>query len=95
MDKKEFYRQLMESYTVDAERVKRNAKRKSRNVKSKALVIRRWTVAAAACSVVTAAAVAAVSLGSSGVPHIDSSEGYNITDGGLENARARLSAAEQ
>ncbi len=95
VDKKEFYRQLMESYTVDAERVKRNAKRKSRNVKSKALVIRRWTVAAAACSVVTAAAVAAVSLGSSGVPHIDSSEGYNITDGGLENARARLSAAEQ
>ncbi len=95
MDKKEFYRQLMESYTVDTERVKRNAKRKSRNVKSKALVIRRWTVAAAACSVVTAAAVAAVSLGSSGVPHIDNSEGYNITDGGAENARARLDAAEQ
>lgn len=85
----------MESYTVDTERVKRNAKRKSRNVKSKVLVIRRWTAAAAACSVVTAAAVAAVSLGSSGVPHIDNSEGYNITDGGAENARERLAAAEE
>ena len=95
MDKKEFYRQLMENYTVDTERVKRNAKRKSRNVRSKALVIRRWTAAAAACSVVTAAAVVAVSLGSSGVINPNNSEGYNITDGIEENARARLIAAEE
>lgn len=93
MDKKEFYRQLMETYTVDTDRVKRNAMRKSRNVKSKALVIRNWTVAAAACCAVTAAAVAVVSLSS--VPHIDPSEGYDITDGGVENARARMAEAEQ
>lgn len=92
MDKKEFYRQLMETYTVDTERVKRNAKRKSRNVKSKALAIRNWTVAAAACGAVTAAAFAAVSLSS--VPHIDPSEGYDITDGGEENLRARMAEAE-
>lgn len=92
MDKREFYRQLMEAYTVDTERVKRNAKRKSRNVKSKALAIRNWTVAAAACGAVTAAAVAVVSLSS--VPHMDPSGGYDISDGGLENARARVDAAE-
>lgn len=92
MDKKEFYRQLMETYTVDTERVKRNAKRKSRNVKSKALAIRNWTVAAAACGAVTAAAFAAVSLNS--IPNIDISEGYDITDGGEENLRARIMEAE-
>lgn len=94
MDKKEFYRQLMESYTVDTERVKRGAKRKSRNVKSKALIIRNWTAAAAACGAVTAAAIAVVSLGS--VPNIEnSSGGYDITDGGMEDAMARFVAAEQ
>lgn len=94
MDKKEFYRQLMESYTVDTERVKRNAKRKSRNVKSKALIIRNWTAAAAACGMVTAAAVAVVSLGS--VPDLDnSSGGYDIVDSDSEHALARVAAAEQ
>ncbi|MCM1055662.1 MAG: WD40 repeat domain-containing protein [Bacteroides sp.] len=94
MDKKEFYRQLMESYTVDTERVKRGAKRKSRNLKSKALMIRNWTAAAAACGAVTAAAIAVVSLGS--VPDLENtSGGYDITDGGMENAMARLAAAEQ
>lgn len=95
MDKKEFYRQLMESYTVDTERVKRGAKRKSRNVKSKALMIRNWTTAAAACGAVTAAAIAVVSLSS--VPDLsNSSGGYDISeDGGMEAAMARFAAAEQ
>lgn len=95
MDKKEFYRQLMETYTVDTERVKRGAKRKSRNVKSKALMIRNWTTAAAACGAVTAAAIAVVSLSS--VPDLgNSSGGYDISeDGGMEAAMARFAAAEQ
>lgn len=95
MDKKEFYRQLMESYTVDTERVKRGAKRKSRNVRSKALMIRNWTTAAAACGAVTAAAIAVVSLSS--VPDLgNSSGGYDISeDGGMEAAMARFAAAEQ
>lgn len=95
MDKKEFYRQLMETYTVDTERVKRGAKRKSRNVKSKALMIRNWTTAAAACGAVTVAAVAVVSLSS--VPDLgNSSGGYDISeDGGMEAAMARFAAAEQ
>lgn len=95
MDKKEFYRQLMETYTVDTERVKRGAKRKSRNVKSKALMIRNWTTAAAACGAVTAAAIAVVSLSS--VPDLgNSSGGYDISEaGGMEAAMARFAAAEQ
>lgn len=95
MDKREFYRQLMETYTVDTEKVKCNAKRRS--VKSKAPNIQKWTAAAAACAAVTAAGFMIVSLNS--LPQaggIDpQSGGIDITDDNIENAMERMRKAEK
>lgn len=95
MDKREFYRQLMETYTIDTEKVKCNAKRRS--VKSRAPNIQKWTAAAAACAAVTAAGFIIVSLNSlpqdSGIdPH---SSGIDITDDNIESAMERMRKAEK
>lgn len=95
MDKREFYRQLMETYTIDTEKVKCNAKRRS--VKSKTPNIQKWTAAAAACAAVTAAGFIIVSLNSlpqdSGIdPH---SSGIDITDDNIESAMERMRKAEK
>lgn len=84
MNKNEFYRNLMLTYTVDTEKVKRIAKR--RVVKRSSRVLR-IIPGAAACAAVTAAAITIVSLGS-------------VPDGGVdiysdETAIARVAAAEQ
>lgn len=92
MDKREFYRQLMETYTVDTEKVKCNAKR--RRAKAKTLNIQKWTAAAAACAAVTAAGFIIVSLNS--LPQdMNPQSGFDITDGNVENAMERLRVAEK
>ena len=87
MNKNEFYRNLMLTYTVDTEKVKRIAKRRVVKRSSKLL---RIIPGAAACAAVTAAAVTLVSLGTFG----------NGRDGGVDiegdaAAIARMAAAEQ
>lgn len=84
MNKKEFYKNLMLTYTVDTDKVKRIAKR--RVVKRSSRVLR-IIPGAAACAAVTAAAVAIVSLGAAG------DGGVDITSD--DTAIARMAAAEQ
>ena len=84
MNKKEFYKNLMLTYTVDTDKVKRIAKR--RVVKRSSRVLR-IVPGAAACAAVTAAAVAIVSLGAAG------DGGVDITSD--DTAIARMAAAEQ
>lgn len=95
MDKREFYKQLMETYTVDTEKVKCNAKRRSAKVKTSN--IQKWTAAAAACAAVTAAGFMIVSLNS--LPQaggIDPQRGgIDITDDNIENAMERMRKAEK
>ena len=87
MNKNEFYKNLMLTYTVDTEKVKRIAKR--RVVKRSSRVMR-ILPGAAACAAVTAAAITIVSLGT----FRDGREaGMDIT--GDEAAIARAAAAEQ
>ena len=86
MNKNEFYKNLMLTYTVDTEKVKRIAKR--RVVKRSSRVLR-IIPGAAACAAVTAAAVTIVSLGAAG----RDPAGVDIT--GDEAAAARMAAAEQ
>ena len=85
MNKNEFYKNLMLTYTVDTEKVKRMAKR--RVVKRSSRVLR-FIPGAAACAAVTAAAVTIVSLGAAG-----RDPGVDITSD--EAAVARMAAAEQ
>lgn len=85
MNKNEFYKNLMLTYTVDTEKVKRIAKR--RVVKRSSRVLR-FIPGAAACAAVTAAAVTIVSLGAAG-----HDPGVDITSD--EAAVARMAAAEQ
>lgn len=87
MNKKEFYKELMLSYTVDTEKVKRIAKR--RIVKRSGNVMR-WVSGAAACAAVTAAAVALVSLGT-----VRPGEDIDMTGDGNSAAMERLEAAMQ
>lgn len=85
MNKKEFYRELMESYTIDTEKIKCNAKRKipeSRRVSN----VHRWVTSFAACA--AAAAIAVVSLSVFG------NKGVDITDSNLDDAIERFYAAE-
>lgn len=85
MNKKEFYRELMENYTIDTEKIKCNAKRKipeSRRVSN----VHRWVTSFAACA--AAAAIAVVSLSVFG------NKGVDITDGNLDDAIERFYAAE-
>ena len=84
MNKKEFYKNLMLTYTVDTEKVKRMAKR--RVVKRSSNVLRILPTAAA-CAAVTAAAVTIVSLGSA------REAGFDIQSD--EALIARMAAAEQ
>lgn len=92
MDKREFYKQLMETYTVDTEKVKCNAKR--RRAKAKTLNIQKWTAAAAACATVTAAGFMIVTLNS--LPQdINPQSGVDIIDENVENAMERLRVAEK
>ena len=84
MNKKEFYKNLMLTYTVDTDKVKRIAKRRVVKRSSRVLSI---LPGAAACAAVTAAAVTIVSLGS--VPDA----GVDITND--EELIARMAAAEQ
>lgn len=86
MNKKEFYRQLMETYTVDTEKIKCGAKRRA--LKKNTSSIGKWVISAAAC---TAAAVAVVSLCVNLAPN----PGINITEEGLDTAIERVYAAEQ
>lgn len=86
MNKKEFYRQLMETYTVDTEKIKCAAKRKA--LKKNTSSIGKWVVSAAAC---TAAAAAAVFVGINIAPK----PGINITEEGLDTAIERVYAAQQ
>ena len=85
MNKKEFYRNLMLTYTVDTDKVKRIAKR--RVVKRSSRILR-FIPGAAACAAVTAAAVTIVSLGAAG-------RGGGVDIVGDEAAYARMAAAEQ
>lgn len=87
MNKNEFYKNLMLTYTVDTEKVKRIAKR--RVVKRSSRVMR-IIPGAAACAAVTAAAITIVSLGSF---RSDRDAGVDIV--GDEAAIARAAAAEQ
>lgn len=85
MNKKEFYRELMESYTIDSEKIKCNAKRKipePRRVSD----IHRWVTSFAACA--AAAAIVVVSLSVFG------SKGVDIVDENLDDTIERLYAAE-
>lgn len=85
MNKKEFYRELMESYTIDSEKIKCNAKRvipEHRRVSD----IHRWVTSFAACA--AAAAVVVVSLSVFG------SRGVDIVDENLDDTIERLYAAE-
>ena len=85
MNKKEFYRELMENYTIDTERIKCNAKRKvpdHRRVSS----VNRWVTSFGACA--AAAAIVVVSLSVFG------NKGVDIVDENLDGAIERLYAAE-
>ena len=85
MNKNEFYKNLMLTYTVDTEKVKRIAKR--RVVKNSSRVLR-IIPGAAACAAVTAAAVTLVSLGAAG-----RGDGIDIVSDA--DAVARMEAAER
>ena len=85
MNKNEFYKNLMLTYTVDTEKVKRIAKR--RVVKNSSRVLR-IIPGAAACAAVTAAAVTLVSLGTAG-----QGDGIDIVSDA--DAVARMEAAER
>ena len=87
MNKNEFYRNLMLTYTVDTEKVKRIAKR--RVVKRSSRVLR-IIPGAAACAAVTAAAITIVSLGTFG-----NGSGGGVDIVGDEAAMARAVAAEE
>lgn len=86
MDKKEFYRELMITYTVDTEKIKCGAKRRA--LKKNNSNILKWISCTAAC---TAAAAAVVILSMNVFPK----PGVNITDTGLDTAIERVYAAEQ
>ncbi len=89
MDKREFYKQLMENYTIDTEKVKCNAKRRYRNQSTGRL--HKWTVGIAACTAVAAvAAITVVSINS-----LPNRSGVDITDSSIESAMERLRAADQ
>lgn len=85
MDRKDFYRELMETYTVDTEKIKCLAKRKA--VKKNGSNAFRWVTCAAACT----AAAAAIVIFSNMLPK----PGVDITDAGLDTAIERVYAAEQ
>lgn len=87
MNKKEFYKELMLTYTVDTEKIKRVAKR--RIVRRSGNVLR-WVSGGAACAAVTAAAVALVSLGT-----VRPGEDIDMTGDGYSAAMERLEAAMQ
>ena len=85
MNKKEFYRELMENYTIDTERIKRNARRitpEHRRMSS----VNRWVTSFGACA--AAAAIVVVSLSVFG------NKGVDIVDENLDGAIERLYAAE-
>lgn len=84
MNKKEFYKNLMLTYTVDSEKVKRIAKRRAVKRSSRVL---RILPSATACAAVTAAAVTIVSLGTAREAGVDI-----ISD---EELIARMAAAEK
>ncbi len=86
MDKKEFYRELMKTYTVDTEKIKCGAKRRA--LKKNNSNTLKWISCTAAC---TAAAAAVVFLSVNMFPK----PGVNITDTGLDTAIERVYAAEQ
>lgn len=85
MNKNEFYRELMKSYTIDTEKIKCNAKRKSPECR-RVSNIHRWVTSFAACA--AAAAIAVVSLSVFG------GRGVDITEPNLDNAIERVYAAE-
>ncbi len=89
MDKREFYKQLMENYTIDTEKVKCNAKRRYRNQGTGRL--HKWTAGIAACTAV--AAVATITVIS--ISNLPNHGGVDITDSSIESAMERLRAADQ
>lgn len=86
MDRKEFYRELMETYTVDTEKIKCSAKRKA--VRKNGSNTLKWVACTAAC---TAAAAAIVTLSVNMQPK----PGVNIAEPDLDSAIERVYAAEQ
>lgn len=88
MDKREFYKQLMENYTVDTEKIKCNAKR--RYQKKSTGILHKWTAGIAACTAVAAAAAITV-VSINNLP----SGGIDITDSSIAAAMERLHAADQ
>ena len=89
MDKREFYKQLMENYTLDTEKIKCNAKR--RYQKQSTGMLHKWTAGIAACTAV--AAVAAVTLVS--ISNLPDRRGIDITDSSIEAAMERIHAADE
>lgn len=85
MNKKEFYRELMQTYTVDTEKVKCIAKRRALKKTSSPL---KWITCAAAC---TAAAAVVIVLSVNMFPK----PGVDIVDNELDSAIERVYAAQQ
>ena len=86
MNKKEFYRQLMQTYTVDTEKIKCAAKRRALKKTSSPL---KWITCTAAC---TAAAAVAIVFAVNTLPNLG---GVDIVDSGLDSAIERVYAAQQ
>lgn len=86
MNKKEFYKELMKSYTIDTEKIKCNAKRKVPLRTAKTGNVRRWVTSFAACA--AAAAVAVVSLS------FFNNSGVDIKEPNLDMDIQRVYAAE-
>lgn len=85
MNKKEFYRELMQNYTVDTEKVKCAAKRRALKKTSSPL---KWITCTAAC---TAAAAVVIVFAVNMLPK----PGVDIVDSGLDSAIERVYAAQQ
>lgn len=88
MDKREFYKQLMENYTIDTEKIKCNAKRRYQHKSTG--ILHKWTAGIAACTAVAAAAAITVV----SVNNLQGG-GIDITDSSIEAAMERLHAADQ
>lgn len=87
MDKKDFYRDLMEAYTVDKEKIKHNAKRQAMQNRYKK--VQKLIMGISACAAAAAVAVLSVNI----MPFFK--HGANIVDTTLDAAVQRVNEAEK
>ncbi len=85
MNKKDFYRQIMENYTIDTDKIKCNAKRKAMKQKN-AGNVRRWITGAGFCAAAAAVVVVSLSIMPKG--------GIDIREENPNEAIERVYAAE-